>query len=313
MVHRHWETSTVFRVSHNRPNSLKPLFPPQAKGVNDPPQSTEVPRLSWWQHINHQICFWGVISASESTMSPWVSVRWTSSPDLQLPSSLLKIINTPSMFWGNPSHQIWPSWSPQTNINLPRVTPRHRLLDKRVLSHRKNMGLWSCHLIMMTGSKATGTPTHCCHCPMDSGCGMKTHRHPQGRMIYLQNQVWVSCLLHDTRIPHQREKGCQDWARGLHRAAGKFSSHLSEHGFSLKSSPNICSHRTLTCCRCLQTPEVKNQEQSWCEPLWETHPVWVNPLDSVLLNSECPDFLHKYTSIFLWAAPTLCVSHEKNN
>lgn len=109
-----------------------------------------------------------------------------------------------------------------------------------------------------------------------------------------------------------KRKGVSGLSSRSTRAAGKFSSHLSEHGFSLKSSPNICSHRTLTCCRCLQTPEVKNQEQSWCEPLWETHPVWVNPLDSVLLNSECPDFLHKYTSSISLSS-TYTLSHGKNN
>lgn len=132
-----------------------------------------------------------------------------------------------------------------------------------------------------------------------------------------QDDLWAESGLFPasslTRGFPTKGKGGQNPARGLCWAVGNFSSRLSEHGFNLKSRPNICSQRTPACCRCLQTPEVKNQEQCSCEPcgkhiLCEWIPL--NP-QCVLLNSECPDFSHKYTSsISLSSTYTSCKSWE---
>lgn len=106
---------------------------------------------------------------------------------------------------------------------------------------------------------------------------------------------------------------------------------LEVHTEQRESFPHICQNmasvwraaqtsvfrRTPACCRHLQTPEVKNQEQRWCEPLWEPHPVWVNPLDRVCSVKFWASWL--LTQIYLnyfscrWVAPTLSISHGKSN
>lgn len=227
-----------------------------------PPESSELPRLFWHPGDSTSAT---TRSASEVPLLPvrtachqWVTVRWTSSPKPQLPSSLIKFINTPSVFEATLLTRLGPVGHHKQILTQPES---HQDTDCWTNVHwvtERTRDSALCHLIRMMG-----TPTHCCHCPTDAGWGTKPHRHGQGRMIYWHNQVCFLPLL-DARIP-TKGKG-QNRAPGLCWAVGKFSSHLSEHGFNLKSRPNICSQRTPARCRCLQTPEVKNQEQCWCEP-----------------------------------------------